>query len=305
MAEEQALHRPRRLGLSVPLRRGPLPILGATALAVFVLMRLSELEAHIGVMTSGLLTLGGMLLAAVYALRRRFLRLSLYMLRPFAVVPFLRPLQRLAVRLDQLRNWRVAHLVIGIVCVVPLGWHVRAAHGGVIEQVLFACVFLVIGSGLLGALLQYLLPQSLLHATERQVRIRDVYEKQRVLYVDAEEQILGHRTDTFVESYIAEVKPVLLQETPLLSLCQAVLLRKDPGVPIHKRLAALLERIEESEREAFQQLIGLAEEKVRLDLNLFQLKLTTGWLVFHDVVVIGGGALMVLHIVSVLYFGEL
>jgi hypothetical protein len=188
---------------------------------------------------------------------------------------------------------------------VPLGWHVRAAHGGVIEQVLFVCVFLVIGSGLLGALLQYLLPQSLLHAMERQVRIRDVHEKQRALYVEAEEQILGHKTDTFIESYIAGVKPVLLQETAVLSLCQAVLLRKDPGVPIYKRLAALLERIEKPEHEAFRHLIGLAEEKVRLDLNLFQLKLTTGWLVFHGVVVIGGGALTVLHIVSVLYFGEL
>lgn len=305
MAGEQATQKPRRFVPNAPTRRGLLPILGASILAAFILMRLSELEAHIGVMTSGLLTLGGMLLAAVYALRRRFLRLSLYMLRPFAVVPFLRPLQRLAVRLDQLRNWRVAHLAIGVVCVVPLGWHVRAAHGGLIEQVLFVCVFLVIGSGLLGALLQYLLPQSLLHATERQVRISDVHEKQRALYVEAEEQILGRKNETFIESYLAEVKPVLLQETPLLSLCQAVLLRKDPGVPIHKRLAALLERTEESEREAFQHLIGLAEEKVRLDLNLLQLKLTTGWLAFHDVVVIGGGALMVLHIVSVLYFGQL
>ncbi len=305
MAGEQAIHRPRRLALSAPTRRGLLPILGATVLAAFVLMRLSELEAHIGVMTSGLLTLGGMLLAAAYALRRRFLRLSLYLLRPFAVVPFLRPLQTLAVRLDQLRNWRVAHLVIGIVCVVPLGWHVRAAHGGVIEQVLFVCVFLVIGSGLLGALLQYLLPQSLLHATERQVRIRDVHEKQQALYVEAEEQILGRKNETFIESYIAEVKPVLLQDTPVLSLCQAVLLRKDPGARIHKRLVLLLERLEEPEREAFRHVIDLAEEKVRLDLNLFQLKLTTGWLVFHAIVVIGGGALTALHIVSVLYFGQL
>ena len=78
MAGEQVIDRPRRLALSAPLRRGLLPIVGATALAAFVLMRLPELETHFGVMTSGLLTLGGMLLATAYALRRRFLRLSLY-----------------------------------------------------------------------------------------------------------------------------------------------------------------------------------------------------------------------------------
>ena len=305
MAVEQASHRPHRLGLSAPMRRGLLPLVAAGVLTGFLLIGPSEVEADIGVMTSGLLTLGGMLMAAAYALRRRFLRLSLYLLRPFTVVPFLRPLQTLAVRLDQLRNWRVAHLVIGIVCVVPLGWHVRAAHGGLTEQVLLICVFLVIGSGLLGAVVQYLLPQSLLYATERQVRMRDVHEKQRALYVEAEEQILGRKNETFIESYLAEVKPVLLQETPLLSLWQAVLLRKDPGIHLQNRLGALLTGFQTDEREAFQHIIGLAEEKVRLDVNLFQLKLTTGWLVFHAAVVISGGALTVLHIVSVLYFGQL
>lgn len=305
MAGEQAVQRPRWLVLGAPLRRGLLPIVAASGVVAFGLMRLSEIEAHVGVVTSGLLTLGSMLAAGAYALRRRFLRLSLYLLRPFVVVPFLRPLQPLAAQFDQLRNWRVAHLIIGILCLVPLGWHVRAAHGGVVEQMLLGCVFLVIGSGLLGAVLQYLLPQSLLHATERQVRIRDVHEKQRALYVDAEEQILGHKTDPFIESYLTAVKPVLLQETPILALWQSLLLRQDPGTGLQKRLGALLDRVDKNEHEAFQHLIELAEEKVRLDLNLFQLKLTTGWLVFHSVVVIGGGALTVLHILAVLYFGEL
>lgn len=305
MAGEQAVQRPRWLVLGAPLRRGLLPIVAASVVVAFVLMRLSEIEAHVGVVTSGLLTLGSMLAAGAYALRRRFLRLSLYLLRPFAVVPFLRPLQPLAAKFDQLRNWRVAHLVIGIGCIVPLWWHVRAAHGGMVEQLLFGCVLLVIGSGLLGVLVQYGLPQSLLTAAERQVRIRDVQEKQRELYVEAEEQILGHKTDSFIETYLAEVKPILLQEPRVLSLWQALLLRKDLGSQLQQRLALLLERIEQHEHEAFLHLIGLAEEKVRLDLNLFQLKLTTGWLVFHSVVVIGGGALTVLHILAVLYFGEL
>ena len=304
MASEQALHRPRRFGLSAPMRRGLLPILGATVLATTLLMSLSELGTQLGVMTSGLLTLGGMLMAAAYALRRRFLRLSLYTLRPFAVVPFLRPLQHFAAQCDQLRNWRVAHLIIGLVCIVPLWWHVQAAHGGVIEQLLFGCVVLVIGSGLFGALVQYLLPQSLLSAAERQVRMRDVQEKQRELYVEAEEQILGHKTDNFIETYLAEVKPVLLQETPVFALCQALLLRKDLGARLQQRLILLLERLEQHEHEAFQHLIGLAEEKVRLDVNLFQLSLTTGWLVFHDAVIVVGGGLTLLHIIAVLYFGE-
>ena len=108
-----------------------------------------------------------------------------------------------------------------------------------------------------------------------------------------------------VDAYLTAVRPVLQGETSRLRLFEATIRRQDPGALMHGAAWRFLERLDEKDAETYRDLISLAEQKGRLDLNLFQLKLSTGWLIFHDAAVACGAALVVLHIFSVLYFGGL
>lgn len=262
----------------------------------------AQLGVRVGVYTSGLLTVAGMLAAGAYAARRRVLILSLYLLRPFVAVPALRPFKALAVRLDQLRSWRLAHLAIGSLVLLPLWWHVEEAQGGLIETALLTLVALSLATGAVGVGLQYALPHALLQTLEREVRTRDVEQKQRAIFVAAEERILG-RSEPLVQAYLEAIRPILQGDTPRLRLLEATLRGQDPGALVRGRRLRLLEQLDETDRPVFHELLDLAERKVRLDLNAFHLQLGTAWLTFHAAAVVCAAALVAVHIVSVLYFG--
>lgn len=287
-----------------PIRRGLLPVLAAAAVAAV----LGEIVLHqgrpIGVRASGWMSLGAMVLAAVYAVRRRFRLLSLYAIRPFVVFRWLRPLRSFVVRLDELRNWRVAHLWIGTLFLLPLYWHVRSAAGGLLEQLLLVTIVIVVVTGLAGVVLQYVLPQSMLQSAEREVRLQDVQEKRRSIFVAAEERILG-RSDTLVDAYLRLLRPLLDSEPSRRAMLSALVRRRDPGGVVRARADALDVELGEDDSAVFAELTRLAERKARLDLNSFQLEVTTGWLVFHAGAVTGAGVLLLLHLCSVAYFGGL
>jgi hypothetical protein len=287
---------------SIAARRGPLIVLAAAAAVWLVHTFFARRGLHVGSYTSGLLTLGAMLAAACYAARRRLLILSLYMVRTFTAAPLLRPFKHLAVRLDQLRSWRMAHLAIGTLAVLPLWWHLEAGRGGIIEKALLTLLVLILVSGVVGVVLQYVLPHALLQNLEREVRVRDVDEKRRAIFVQAEEQILG-RAEPLVQAYLEAVRPILQTDTSRWRLLEATLRGQDPGALVRGRRLRFAEELDEKDAETFRQLLGLAERKVRLDLNSFHLDVGTGWLVFHAAAVVCGVALVTIHIFSVLYFG--
>jgi hypothetical protein len=128
-------------------------VLAATAVAWLVALLVVAWGRSIGVAESGWMTLGAMALAAAYAVRRRFRLLSLYLIRPFVVRRPLRRFRTFVVRLDELRNWRVVHLWIGTLVLLPLYWHVGGAAGGMVEWMLLATVVLVVATGLGGVAL--------------------------------------------------------------------------------------------------------------------------------------------------------
>ncbi len=293
-----------RVRPSVAVRRGPLSVL-IWAAAVWLAHRIVRQSGwQMGAVASGLLTLALMLAAATYAARRRLVLLSLYLVRPFSVVPALQRFRRWAVRADELRSWRLAHLAIGTACVLPLWWHMEATNGGVLETVLFGVVIVLLGSGVLGVSLQYAMPQSMLHSIEHEVRVRDVEQKRRAIFVEAEERILG-RSEALVDAYVRSVRPTLQGDPPRLQLLEATLRRQDPGALVRGRHWRLLEQLDEKDSVTFRELLDLAERKARLDLNLFHLDLSTHWLSFHSALVVLTGTLAFVHIAAVLYFGGL
>lgn len=287
----------------VAARRGPLIVVAAATALWLGHLAAARLGVQLGPWTSGWLTLAAMAAAGCYAVRRRFLILSLYMLRPFVVVQPLRRFRALAVWLDQLRNWRVAHLAIGILSGLPLWWHIESAPRGVIEIALLVGVAAVLGSGLLGVALQYMMPHALLQIVEREVRVRDAEEKRRALFVQAEERIPG-RSEALVQAYLEAVKPILQGETSRLRLFEATLRGLDPGALVRGRGGLeLLEQLDEKDAKTFRDFLDLAERKVWVDLNLFQLELSTGWLTLHAAAVVCAATLAALHVCSVFYFG--
>lgn len=286
------------------LRRGLFPVLAASIVVGVVEALFSIQGRSIGVIASGWMTLVAMALATVYVLRRRFRLLSLYLVRPFVT---LRPLRRFGshvVRWDELRNWRVAHLWIGTLFALPLFWHVRSANGGVLEWLLLGMVVVVLLTGLGGVALQYLLPQSMLRSAEREVRLRDVHEKRHAIFVEAEERILG-RSDALVDAYLRLLRPVLDAEPSRRRMLVATLRRNDPGDIVRARLESFGAELPEDEAVVLAELSRITERKVRLDLNALQLEIGTGWLVFHAGAVACAGVLVLLHLVSVAYFGGL
>ena len=289
----------RRRSALGPALRGPLlvALLGALCLLLALAVGRSPMRE----VASGLLTLGLMAIAGLYAVRRRTMRLSLWILRPFTTVGFLRAFQPLAVRLDRLQSWRTAHLIVGVLWAPALWWHLGASRGTWVETGLLAMCILVLASGVFGAVVQFWLPRSMLGIIEREVRVEDVDARRSAVFVEAEEKILGG-SERLVDTYLAELRPQLQGEPPQIRLFEATLRRQDPGALARGRLWRLLEGMEDTDAEKFRDLIDLAEQKGRLDLNLYHLQLSVGWLVVHDALVLGTVALVVLHLLSVAYF---
>ena len=279
--------------------RGPLLILAAFVLAALV--ALAAGKAPLADWTSGLLTLVLMGLAAFYAIRRRTLRVSLFILRVVAGRERDDPLRALLVEADRLRTWRVVHLLIGVAWAVALWWHVDATSGSWLEIVLLALCVAVLLSGLFGVVVQYWIPRSMLGIIEREVRVRDVEERRRAIFVAAEEKILGG-SDELVDAYVAEIRPGLQADPSRMSLFEHTLRRTDPGAALRGQLWRRLEAMEPADASRFRELIDLAEQKGRLDLNLYHLQLSVGWLLVHDALVIGAAVLVVLHLLAVAYY---
>lgn len=292
----------RSLLASPAARRGPLPLAAWLAAAALTAVVLRPLARNFGVNATGVMTLAFVLAAALYAARRRSVLVSLYLIRPFVVFRPLQRFQQFAVRLDQLQHWRTLHLGLGLLALVPFSWHVTAARGGLIEQALLIMILLVVLTGVIGVGLQYAMPNAMLRLVEREVRVRDVEERRRALFVLAEERILG-RSDALVDSYLRLLRPVLQGDTRWWRLLAATLRGEELGADVRREVQRM--PLARDDALLLSELFDLAEQKLRLDLNLFHLAVTTAWLTLHAAAVSCALALTGFHIATVLYFGGL
>lgn len=282
-----------------PALRGPLGVL--LALVGIALVALAVGKSPLQDWTSGLVTLVLMGLAAFYAVRRRTLRVSLFLLRPVAGRARTSLVRRAAVELDRLRTWRVAHLVIGVLWALALWWHVDASRGSWLEMLLLALCLGVLLTGIFGVIVQYWLPRSMLSIIEREVRVRDVEARRSAIFVEAEEKILGG-SDRLVDAYVADIRPQLQGEPTRVRLFEHTLRGSDPGALLRGQLWRRLEGMQAADAAIFRELIDLAEQKGRLDLNLYHLELSVGWLLAHNALVIGTALLVALHLLAVAYY---
>jgi hypothetical protein len=258
----------------------------------------ARLGARIGSYWTGLATLIAFMLAAAYSRRKRSLWFSLRWLRLAMRLP--RQLALRFVLLDRLETWRFAHISIGMLAILPFWWHVQAGRASTLELALKSAVVLLVLSGLLGASIEDFLPHAMRIRPDQEVRLEDVEASFNALYVEAEERILGH-SEQLVHAYIQNVRPILTGNQPAVRMLWATLTGADPAPRMclgARQAGADLS----GDASVYGELVDIAERKVRLEHNQFNLQLSTRWLYFHMDLAAAVGLLVIFHVAGVLYF---
>ncbi len=275
---------------------------GCAVLAVFVHIALPGYGLRLGSYRSGIATLAAFALAACYSVRKRWMWLSVRVMRIAARMPH-RVAHRLLIA-DRLESWRLYHVMAGAAVILPLWWHVEPGAGpSPLEAALGALAAMLLLSGAAGSIIQDFLPHSMRVRPDLEVRPEDVDAAIHDLYVQAEEAILG-RSEPLVQAYLRHVRPVMLGTRPPLRMLIATISGADPAAPVAARLRAQGAPAAD-EADIWNRLITLAERKVRLDHNRFDLALSVGWMRIHIAIAIALGVLTAFHVAGVLYFAGL
>src|SRR5262249_54088137 len=147
------------------------------------------------------------------------------------------------------------------------------------EAVLSLAVALLILTGIAGVYMQDKLPHVMTTRAEHEVRRGDAEDKINVIYANAEEMILGHQ-EQLVETYLRELRPILIGSQPAYTLLRATITGTDPGAAACAKAATQTENLG-PEATMYRELLELAERKVNLEHNLFNLRLSIAWLQYH------------------------
>ncbi|MGD0291279.1 MAG: hypothetical protein ABSC63_16710 [Candidatus Binataceae bacterium] len=269
---------------------------GAAVVAVHTVT--GALPGRLGSYRSGIITILSFTLAALYSVRKHTLWLSVRWLRLATRMP--RSIARRLILMDRLQTWRTMHITIGVMVLLPFWWHVDAGRATLLERALESTVILVVLSGLFGAAIHDLLPHSMRIRPNPEVRFEDVEAGYRQLYLEAEESVLGH-SEELVHTYLNNVRPLLVGSQPWTRLAWATLSGTDPA-PRACAAARLAEAATGGDGSLYGELVGIAERKVRLEHNEFNLRLSRSWLKVHLALVMIMLCEIAFHVTGVLYF---
>ena len=287
-------------------RQHPAPIasisLWALAWGIVVLAAhalTSRWGIEMGSYRTGALTLAVFLVASLYSLRKRVFWISMRLLSLTMRLP--RPIARRIAILDRIESWRALHVAVGVLAMLPLWWHTDVGAGpSRLEAALLAAIVLLVLSGFAGSLIEDLLPHAMRTRGDQEVRLEDVAGAIDALHVTAEEAILGH-SEQLVQAYVTNLRPILTGSRSRRSLLWATLTGGDPAPAA---CAAARARIGSAgdDADVYRGLLEITERKVRLDLNDFNLRISTGWLTLHIGLALMVGLLVVFHVLGALYF---
>jgi hypothetical protein len=276
--------------------------LGTAVAMIIIHLALPAYGARLGSYRTGIITAAGFALAATYTMRKRWVWLTVHVMRIAARMPH--AVAHRVLVADRLESWRLYHVIIGAAVLLPFWWHIDQGIGASrLEAALAAVAILLMLSGLAGAVIQDFLPRTMRIRPAQEVRLEDVDAAIHEVYVQAEEAILG-RSETLVKAYLKYVRPVMLGTRRGSALLLATLSGADPAAPVAAQLRARKSEIPD-EGDGWERLVGLAERKVRLDHNRFNLSLGIGWIRFHIALAIALGVLIAFHVAGVLYFAGL
>jgi hypothetical protein len=254
--------------------------------------------AREGSYRTGVITLSVFLLAFSYPLRKYSVWLSLRWVRLVSRLP-----QRWSGPLmlwDRLETWRVMHVTFGVLVLLPFWWHTQFGRRSLLELALETTLILLVLSGFFGTIIEDFLPAKMLKIGNQAVRLEDVEAASHSLYVQAEELVLGH-SEQLIKAYLSSVRPILAGSQPSRTLLWATLTGTHPA-GVLCRAARRLTAEFGSEGPVFGELVDLAERKIGLDHNQFNLKLGIAWLRLHRRLSISALTLVIFHVTGALYF---
>jgi hypothetical protein len=208
--------------------------------------------------------------------------------------------------LDNLERWRSAHILLGVGALLPLWWHIVSAPvaPNPAEWLLLGIVILLVASGIFGTVIQDFFPHTAGKQGEHLVRIKDVDRELRDVLKASTDNAVGHGEEV-EEAYHARIEPILYETPPFWRLLFSALRKGDPAQSSCAMARHLLGGFSTDEhKRAYEQLLQLAEHKVRLDQNRVSLQFTTGWLRYHILVAVMIGVLLVFHIVGAFLFAS-
>ena len=268
------------------------------AAVVTLHMSTVELGTSLGSYRTGIITAIAIGFNITYAMRKKLLWLSVRVLRLTMRLP--RPLALRFLLLDRLETWRTIHVTIGVFAMLPFWWHLQHGRASRLEIALEAVVILMVVSGFFGAAIGDFLPVRMGKWPDQEMRLEDVESAFHALYVEAEEMVLGH-SEALVHAYLRNVRPILTGNQPAFTMLWATLAGSDPA----RRACAPARRIDTAlgaDATIYSSLANIAERKIRLEHNEFNLRLCTNWLKFHRSLVLMAVILVIFHVVGVLYF---
>lgn len=285
---------------TAPVRSGLLWILICAVVVIVAHAVLRPYTTAMNPYISGIAAAAAFVLAALYSLRKRSIFFALRGLRA-ATRPLPRRLRQRIILFDRMETWRFLHLTVGMLMLLPLWWHLdNGLPASTLELALAACIGMLLLSGFVGVTIQDLLPGAMNLRPEYETRPQDIEQRFNELYVQAEELILGH-SEKLNQTYVNEIRPLLRNSRPLYQMLWATLSGWDPAPYACRFARARIGELGE-EKELYQSLVGVAERKVRLENNLFNLHLDTGWLTVHISLFTLTACLLVLHVLGALYF---
>lgn len=283
--------------------------LGSAALAVGVAAAIvltvhaitPKLPSRLGSYRTGIATLAVFLIALLYYVRKRNLWISARWLRVARRLPS--SLAHPVVRLDRLESWRLIHVTAASLMLLPFWWHIQAGPTTPLESVLKAGLLLLVATGVIGVATQTLMPHEMRQRGDQEVRQHDVDQRMRELYVEAEEAVLGH-SEALVRAYLANVRPLLTRAHPGYHFLWATLTRTDPAPPLSQTAKEAGAKLG-AEQPVYNTLVEMAERKLRLEHNRFDLRAGRTWLRYHIGLFMIVSVMVIFHVVGVLYFAGL
>ena len=253
---------------------------------------------RLGSYRTGIITIVMFLLASSYTVRKHTLWLSVRWLRWAMRLP-----RRTALRMvlfDRLETWRTAHITFGVFALLPFWWHVQSGKASSLEVALKVMVLVLVASGLTGAMIHDLLPPAMRKRPDQEVRVADIDAGYHTLYVEAEEAVLGH-SEALVHAYLRHVRPMLTGTQPARKKLWATITGADPAPALCAPARSASSNLG-TDAGIYAELVGIAERKIRLEHNRFNLRLGVMWLRFHMGFALIVGILILFHVIGVLYF---
>ncbi len=204
-------------------------------------------------------------------------------------------------RAGALRYWMLAHSYLGVIAGIVLLLHGGASSGGALTTALMVSFDLVILTGLFGILIYFIAPRMLTRIEGQPLLIEDLTARRKEL---------NHELGELMAKVTPNVRVTVQQQVIPRALSLGFLLRQylkresldEMLAALKNEFAAIGQGMTDGERERLLKGVEIAATMRRVDALIYLHQLLKLWLAPHVLVTSLMLALMVVHIIQVIYF---